>query len=113
MPVFGPLSALMNDAIPGLGYQAARRATADFTVQKGIINTKNLNIESAEFTMIGSGDIYYLEDRMNMSVRLNVKGLPGLVLFPVSKLFEYISDGSAKHPIWRSKFIPGLSTGGK
>src|SRR3990167_2023630 len=105
MPVFGPLSILMNDIIPGLGYQAARRATADFTVQKGVITTKNLSIQSAEFSMIGFGDIYYLEDRMNMSVRLNVKGLPGLVFFPVSKLFEYVSDGSAKHPTWRPKFV--------
>lgn len=114
MPIFGPLSLLMNDVIPGLGYQSARRATADFTVKNGIINTKNLSIQSIAFSMIGDGDIYYLEDRMNMNVRLNVKGLPGLVLFPVSKLFEYISDGSAKHPTWRSKYVvlPKLQGGG-
>jgi hypothetical protein len=108
MPVFGPLSVLMNDISPGLGYQAARRATADFTVQKGIINTKNLSIQSMAFSMIGSGDIYYLEDRMNMNMRLNIQGLPGVVLFPVSKLFEYISDGSAKHPTWRAKYVPKI-----
>lgn len=110
MPIFGPLSVLMNDVIPGLGYQAANRATADFTVEKGVINTKNLSIFSNAFTMIGSGDIFYLEDRMNMSVRLNVRGIPGIIFFPVSKLFEYISDGSAKHPVWRAKYIPGLPT---
>ncbi|MBM3856587.1 MAG: hypothetical protein FJ390_01330 [Verrucomicrobia bacterium] len=106
MPIFGPLSVLMNDVIPGLGYQAANQATADFTVEKGVINTKNLSIHSAAFTMIGAGDIFYLEDRMNMSVRLNVRGIPGIIFFPVSKLFEYISDGSAKHPVWRAKYIP-------
>lgn len=108
MPIFGPLSILMNDIIPGLGYQAARHATADFTVQKGVINTKNLSIQSVAFSMIGSGDIYYLEDRMNMNMRLNVQGLPGVVLFPVSKLFEYVSDGSAKHPTWRAKYVPKI-----
>ena len=108
MPIFGPLSILMNDVIPGLGYQAANRATADFTLEKGVINTKNLSIQSAAFTMIGEGDIFYLEDQMNMSVRLNVRGIPGIIFFPVSKLFEYISDGSAKHPAWRAKYIPGL-----
>jgi hypothetical protein len=105
LPIFGPLSSLMNDLIPGLGNQWARRATADFTVKEGVINTKNLSIQSAGFSMIGFGDIYYLEDRMSMIVRLNVKGLPGIVLFPVSKLFEYISEGSAKHPTWHPKFI--------
>ena len=108
MPIFGPLSVLMNDVIPGLGYQAARRATADFSVENGVINTKNLSIQSAAFTMIGEGDIFYLEDRMNMSVRLNVRGLPGIVFFPMSKLFEYISNGSAKHATWRAKYLPGL-----
>ncbi len=110
MPIFGPLSVLMNDVIPGLGYQAANRATADFTVEQGVINTKNLSIYSNAFTMIGAGDIFYLEDRMNMSVRLNVRGIPGIIFFPVSKLFEYISEGSAKHPAWRAKYIPGLPT---
>lgn len=105
MPIFGPLSTLMNEIYPGLGYQAARQATADFTVQRGIIHTKNLSIQSAEFSMIGYGDIFYLEDHINMQMRLNVKGLPGLVLFPVSKLFEYVWDGSLKTPTWRPKYI--------
>ncbi|MFZ4115792.1 MAG: AsmA-like C-terminal region-containing protein [Chthoniobacterales bacterium] len=105
MPIFGPLSVLMNEIYPGLGYQAARRATADFTVNQGVITTKNLSIQSAEFSMIGSGDIFYLEDHINMNMRLNVKGLPGLVLFPVSKLFEYVWDGSLKNSTWRPKYM--------
>ena len=105
MPIFGPLSVLMNDIYPGLGYQAARQATDDFTVQHGIIHTKNLSIQSAEFSMIGSGDIFYLKDHINMDMRLNIKGLPGLVLFPVSKLFEYVWDGSIKTPMWKPKYI--------
>jgi len=32
MPVLGPLSLLLNDIIPGVGYQTAKKATADFTV---------------------------------------------------------------------------------
>lgn len=55
--------------------------------------------------MIGSGDIFYLEDKINMQMRLNVKGLPGLVLFPVSKLFEYTWNGSIKNSTWRPKYM--------
>ncbi len=105
MPVFGPLSSLMNEIYPGLGYQAARRASADFSVHDGVITTKNLSIQSAEFSMIGAGDIFYLQDRINMNMRLNIKGLPGLVLFPVSKLFEYVWDGSLKHSTWKPKYV--------
>ena len=110
MPILGPLSLLLNEMIPGFGYQSARRATADFSVDQGVINTRNLLIEGSGFSMIGNGDIYYLEDRMNMNIRLNAQGLPGVVLFPVSKILEYESVGSAKHPKWRPKILPGYSS---
>lgn len=109
MPVMGPLSVLMNEIVPGLGYQRAHKASADFTVQKGVINTRDLLIQGTGFSMIGHGDILYLDDRMNMSIRLNAQGLPGIVLFPVSKIFEYESVGSARNPQWRPKLLPKLS----
>ena len=110
MPILGPLSVLLNDIIPGIGYQPAHKASADFTVDHGVINTRNLLIKGTGFSMIGHGDIYYLDDRMTMSIRLNAQGLPGLVLFPVSKIFEYESVGSAKHPKWRPKILPKMGT---
>jgi hypothetical protein len=58
--------------------------------------------------MIGNGRIHYLEDKMEMNIRLNAQGLPGVVLFPVSKIFEYESVGSAKHPKWRPKLLPKI-----
>ena len=58
--------------------------------------------------MIGHGDIYYLDDRMEMSIRLNAQGLPGVALFLVSKALEYESVGSTKHPKWRPKILPKL-----
>jgi hypothetical protein len=106
MPIMGPLSVLLNDVIPGIGYQPAHKAAADFTVENGVISTRNLLIQGVGFSMIGHGNIYYLDDRMEMSVRLNAQGLPGLVLFPVSKILEYESVGSAKHPKWRPKMLP-------
>jgi hypothetical protein len=110
MPIFGPLSLLLNEIIPGFGYQNAREATTDFNVANGAITTRNLLIHGKGFSMIGNGVIYYLDDRMNMNMRLNAQGLPGLVLFPVSKIFEYESVGSAKHPKWRPKLLPGGGT---
>lgn len=106
MPIMGPLSLLLNDIIPGIGYQPAHSASADFTVSNGVINTSDLLIKGTGFSMIGHGDIYYLDDKMTMSIRLNAQGLPGLMLFPVSKIFEYESVGSATHPKWRPKILP-------
>ena len=108
MPILGPLSVLLNEIIPGFGYQPARKATADFTVRKGIINSRNLLIEGLGFNMIGHGDIDYLNNQMDMSMRLNIKGPIGLVTYLVSKTFEYESVGSASHPKWRPKILPKL-----
>lgn len=106
MPILGPLSLLLNEVVPGFGYQSAHKASADFSVENGVIHTRDLLIKGVGFSMIGHGDIYYLDDRMDMSIRLNAQGLPGLMLFPVSKAFEYESVGSAKHPKWRPKILP-------
>ena len=108
MPILGPLSLLLGEVIPGFGYQSARDASADFTVENGAITTRDLLIKGKGFSMIGNGSIFYLEDRMNMNIRLNAQGLPGVVLFPVSKIFEYESVGTAKHPKWRPKLLPKI-----
>ena len=111
IPILGPLSEIINKIIPGAGYQAARLATADFTVGDEKISTKNLKVEAAAFRLFGSGDIYFVADKMNMSMRLNARGLPGLVLFPVSKLFEYSATGSLSKPEWRPKIMPRFGGG--
>jgi hypothetical protein len=111
IPILGPLSDIINKIIPGAGFQTARLATADFTVGDEKISTKNLKVEGAGFSLYGNGDIYFVADKMNMSVRLNARGVPGLVLFPVSKLFEYVSTGSVSKPEWRPKIIPRFGGG--
>ena len=111
MPILGPLSPLLGEVIPGLGYQTAREATADFSVESGVITTRNLLVKGKGFSLIGNGTIRYLEDKMNMNMRLNAQGLPGVVLFPVSKILEYESVGSAKNPKWRPKILPKFGSG--
>lgn len=111
IPILGPLSEIINKIIPGAGLHSARLATADFLVQDEKIITKNLSIDGAGFSMLGHGDIFFMNDKMDMSVRINARGLPGLVLFPVSKLFEYVSTGSVSNPEWRAKIIPRFGSG--
>ena len=111
IPILGPLSEIINKIIPGAGFQTARLATADFTVGDEKISTKNLKVEGAGFSLYGYGDIFFVTDKMDMSVRINARGIPGLVLFPVSKLFEYVSTGSVSKPEWRPKIIPRFGSG--
>jgi len=111
IPILGPLSEIINKIIPGAGFETASLATATFTVGDGKIGTKDLTIDGAGFSLLGSGDIYFLTDKMNMSVRINARGIPGIVLFPVSKLFEYVSTGTVSKPEWRPKIIPRFGSG--
>lgn len=106
IPVLGPLSLLLGSVIPGTGYQTARRATCDFRVADGVIRTDNLDVEGQGFSMIGKGNLFFVEDRMDFTVRVNAQGVPGLLLYPVSKLFEYISDGKLSEPKWRPRVLP-------
>jgi hypothetical protein len=114
IPVFGPFSAILGGIIPGVVYNTARLATADFTVANKKITTRNIEIAGRGFSMFGNGDIYFLTGRLDLSMRINVQGIPGLVFFPVSKLLEYHSEGTIADPKWRPKIIPKIPLpGGK
>jgi hypothetical protein len=102
IPIFGPLSGILNKILPGSGYSIARTATADFKVENGIIHTDDFEAAGALFSMLGHGDIHFLDDKLDFSLRLNMKG-PGVLLMPMYKLFEYAGTGSLKKPDWHPK----------
>ena len=102
IPIFGPLSGIMGAIIPGVGYSIARNASAGFTIKDGIIHTEDLEVAGQLFSMVGHGDIYFLDDKLDLDVRVDPKG-PGVLLTPVYKLFEYKGEGSLKNPDWHPK----------
>ena len=108
IPFLGPFSNILNSIVPGIGYSNARKASMPFAISDGIITTKNLAIEGAGFSMFGHGRIWFLDDRMDFDMRINMQGLPGLPLFFVSKLLEYHTDSKFSKPEWRLKVIPSL-----
>jgi len=113
IPILGPFSDILGSILPGVAYETAHLATADFTVANEIINTKNFTIKGAGFSMFGSGDVYFMTGKLDMDMRLNARGLPGIVFFPVSKLLEYVSTGTVSVPAWRPKIIPRISLPGQ
>ena len=115
IPLLGPFSYILGTVIPGVVYNNARIATADFTVGNEKVSTKNIEIQGRGFSMYGDGSIQLLTGGLDMSMRINAQGIPGLVFFPVSKLLEYHSDGTISDPRWRPKIIPKIQLlpGGK
>jgi len=102
IPVFGPLSGILNHIVPGSGYSIAHKANAKFTVENSIIHTEDFEAAGSLFSMLGNGDIHFLDDKLDFNLRLNMKG-PGVVLMPMYKLFEYVGEGSLKKPDWHPK----------
>lgn len=106
IPVFGPLSLAISAIIPGAGHEGARLATMDFAIAEQLVRTKNLDIQGAGFELFGDGTVGFPSGRLDLTVRINAKGIPGIVLFPVSKLMEYVSTGTMSDPRWLPKIIP-------
>jgi len=102
IPIFGPLSGILNHIVPGSGYSIAHKANAKFTVENGIIHTEDFEAAGSLFSMLGNGDIHFLDDKLDFNLRLDMKG-PGIVLTPMYKLFEYAGEGSLKKPDWHPK----------
>ena len=102
VPVFGPLSDILNKVLPGLGYRVARRASATFKVKDGVIHTGDFRVDSGTFGMVGQGSANFVDDKIDFDVRIDASGA-GFVLTPFYKFFEYKAEGSLNHPAWRPK----------
>ena len=103
IPIFGPLSELIAHIIPGTGYSVAHNATASFTIKSGVAHTDDFKVSGDLFGMVGHGDVYFLDDKLDFNVRINANLPGGVVLAPVYKLFEYKGEGSLSNPNWHPK----------
>lgn len=108
IPFLGPLSGILDTIVPGMGHDVARQGSATFTISQGVIATDDLVVQGNGFSMIGGGKLFFVDDRMDFDMRINAQGLSGVLLFPVSKLFEYTSDQTLSKPVWRLKIVPRL-----
>lgn len=106
IPFLGPLSGILGTVLPGVGYSMAHKATATFTVKDGIFRTNDLKVEGLGFNLLGNGDLHFMDDYMRFFAHINAKGVPGLVLLPVSRLLEYASIGKLSKPDWMPRVIP-------
>ncbi len=106
IPLFGPLSGIFDRVLPGVGYNNAREASARFDMKDGVIHTDDLAVKGTGFSMYGNGKLFFLDDKIDFNVRINVQGPAGLLFSPVSHLLEYTADGSLSKPVWRPKRLP-------
>src|SRR5205823_3255458 len=70
------------------GYSIAHEAKTSFTARNGILHTDDFEVAGRLFSMVGDGDIHFLDDKLDFNIRIEPKGA-GVLLTPVYKLFEY------------------------
>ncbi|MEZ0276921.1 MAG: hypothetical protein ACAH88_18575, partial [Roseimicrobium sp.] len=92
---------------PIKGYNIAKDADCTFTVADGFASTQDFEALTGVFRLVVGGKVDFLEDRVQLEAKAKVRGLPGLVLFPVSEILEYAGEGSVGSPEWRPKYFSG------
>ncbi|HWB02583.1 MAG TPA: hypothetical protein VG796_06120 [Verrucomicrobiales bacterium] len=108
LPLLGPLSTIISALLPGdrLAYSVARKATTSFRASRGRVTLSDFEAATRTFRLTASGSVDVEHDQVDLTARVNLRGAPGLLLYPVSKLFEYRADGSMSQPGWRPKHLP-------
>ncbi len=108
LPLLGPLSTIVSALLPGdrIAYSVARKATTSFRASRGRVTLSDFEAATRTFRLTVSGSIDVARDLVDLTARVNLRGAPGLLLYPVSKLFEYRADGTMGQPGWRPKHLP-------
>lgn len=103
LPMLGPLSPLLSAVLPGTktGYSKAREARASFSLNEGLLTTRDFEALTTAFVIKGGGEINLNTKKVNLQARVNTRGPTGMLLYPVSRLLEYEADGTTTDPAWR------------
>ena len=106
LPILGPLSPLIAGVLGNkrTGYEHAKNASANFAIINGVAQTKDFIASSTNITLTGQGTVDLLSEQINMTVRMNARGLLGLIalpLKPLKGLFQFRGSGTYSDPTWR------------
>lgn len=109
LPVLGPLTPVIGAILPSpiRGYNIAKEANCTFDVADGFIVTKNLEALTSSFRISSAGNIDFIRDDIDFNAEVSVRGLPGLVLFPVTKLLAYKGSGTISDTHWSPRIFGG------
>lgn len=110
IPLFGPLSPLVDAVLPDakIGYSVASRAGCTFAVEKGLLRTDDFEALTPSFQMNGGGAIRLTDRGVDFWARLNARGPAKVATVVFSYIFEYRCGGTVDEPVWRPAHLPRL-----
>lgn len=107
VPVFGPLSpvmaAVLNDK--RMGFERAKSAFLTFNIRDGILRTRDFQTATTSVTFAGDGEVDLSEKTIDFTIRLNARGLLGLLTLPLRPfygLFQFRGTGPLGKPTWEN-----------
>lgn len=109
LPVLGPLTPVIGAILPSpiKGYNVAKEARCTYDVADGFIVTKDVEALTSAFRIAAAGNIDFIRDDIDFNAEVSVRGLTGLVLFPITKLFAYKGSGTVADAQWSPRIFGG------
>lgn len=107
VPVFGPLSSVMSTVLNDdrAGFERAKSAFCTFVIEDGVISTRDFRTATTSVTFAGDGQVDLGKDEVDFTVRVNARGLLGLITLPLrpfSGLFQFRGTGPIKETVWEN-----------
>jgi hypothetical protein len=107
VPIFGPLSPLVSGVLSdrSAGFERAKSAFCNFTIKDGVLATQDFQTSTTSLTFLGDGSVDLKERTLDMTMRMNARGLLGLLTLPLRPfygMFQFRGTGPLKEPKWEN-----------
>lgn len=107
VPIFGPLSGVVSKVLDDkrAGFERAKAAFCSFDIREGILRTRDFQSATTSVTFTGDGAVDLEGKTIDFTVRLNARGLLGLITLPLRPfygLFEFRGTGPINKTAWEN-----------
>jgi hypothetical protein len=107
VPIFGPLSGVVSKVLDNkrAGFERAKAAFCTFDIREGILRTRDFQSATTSVTFTGDGEVDLEEKTIDFTIRLNARGLLGLITLPLRPfygLFEFRGTGPIDKTDWEN-----------
>ena len=107
VPLFGPLSPIMGSVLGerASGIEHAKEAFMNFRIKDGVMSTYDFQTGTPSVTLVGDGSVDMKTKQLDMTLRMNARGLFGLITLPLRPfygLFQFRGSGELKQPEWEN-----------
>lgn len=107
VPMFGPLSQLISGLLNDrrAGFERAKSAFCMFDINEGILRIRDFQTSTTSLAFVGDGHVDLSEKTFDMTMRMNARGLLGLLTLPLRPfygMFQFRGTGPLKEPKWEN-----------